>query len=354
MLRGEFDKPYWPELQAFVRPGARAPPGVPAGTTRCSPRCTSRRTPTRGSLDPRPGPVPRPAPGARAVLLGARGRAPSRRRSSTSTRSCRPTSASSRPTTATSRRGPAQGVLLLNTTLTVRGRQRGVAPGQGLGDVHRRGHPRRRPPRTTRSCSSSGAATPGARRRCIDTARHTIIESAHPSPLSAHNGFFGSRPFSPHQRRPRGRRPRPRSTGGSEPILMSNAAPSSACRIGVRTRTTGPAVPARSAAGRAADVDDVLAGRDDPARRRSTRRTPGGRASIVDRAPRSPAATSTRANAGEVAQRAGRVAARRLDVDLHDLAAGAFAGVRARRPSTVDARARRRRRRPPCAISNVV
>ncbi|MEY3483144.1 MAG: hypothetical protein RLZ40_1187, partial [Actinomycetota bacterium] len=30
----------------------------------------------------------------------------------------------------------------------------------------------------------------------IDATRHAIIESAHPSPLSAHNGFFGSRPFS--------------------------------------------------------------------------------------------------------------------------------------------------------------
>ena len=30
----------------------------------------------------------------------------------------------------------------------------------------------------------------------IDPKRHVIIESAHPSPLSAHNGFFGSRPFS--------------------------------------------------------------------------------------------------------------------------------------------------------------
>ncbi len=30
----------------------------------------------------------------------------------------------------------------------------------------------------------------------IDTSRHVIIESAHPSPLSANNGFFGSRPFS--------------------------------------------------------------------------------------------------------------------------------------------------------------
>lgn len=30
----------------------------------------------------------------------------------------------------------------------------------------------------------------------IDTSRHTIVQSAHPSPLSARNGFFGSRPFS--------------------------------------------------------------------------------------------------------------------------------------------------------------
>lgn len=32
--------------------------------------------------------------------------------------------------------------------------------------------------------------------KLIDTARHTIIASAHPSPLSARNGFFGSKPFS--------------------------------------------------------------------------------------------------------------------------------------------------------------
>lgn len=30
----------------------------------------------------------------------------------------------------------------------------------------------------------------------VDADRHTVIESAHPSPLSAKNGFFGSRPFS--------------------------------------------------------------------------------------------------------------------------------------------------------------
>jgi uracil-DNA glycosylase len=30
----------------------------------------------------------------------------------------------------------------------------------------------------------------------VDRSRHLVISSAHPSPLSAHNGFFGSRPFS--------------------------------------------------------------------------------------------------------------------------------------------------------------
>jgi uracil-DNA glycosylase len=32
--------------------------------------------------------------------------------------------------------------------------------------------------------------------KLIDTSRHTVIQSAHPSPLSARNGFFGSKPFS--------------------------------------------------------------------------------------------------------------------------------------------------------------
>jgi uracil-DNA glycosylase len=32
--------------------------------------------------------------------------------------------------------------------------------------------------------------------KLIDTSRHPVIKSAHPSPLSARNGFFGSKPFS--------------------------------------------------------------------------------------------------------------------------------------------------------------
>lgn len=88
-----------------------------------------------------------------------------------------------------------QGVLLLNTTLTVRARQAASHQGKGWETF------------TDRVISAVddkpervvfilwGAA---ARRKkaLIDTSRHVIIESAHPSPLSAHNGFFGCRPFS--------------------------------------------------------------------------------------------------------------------------------------------------------------
>ncbi|MBR2377568.1 MAG: uracil-DNA glycosylase [Clostridia bacterium] len=35
-----------------------------------------------------------------------------------------------------------------------------------------------------------------AKKSLIDQSRHFIIESAHPSPLSCHNGFWGSKPFS--------------------------------------------------------------------------------------------------------------------------------------------------------------
>jgi uracil-DNA glycosylase len=88
-----------------------------------------------------------------------------------------------------------QGVLLLNTTLTVRAGQAGSHHGKGWETFT---------DQVLRVVNDKpehvvfvlwGAA---ARRKklLIDTSRHSVIESAHPSPLSAHNGFFGSRPFS--------------------------------------------------------------------------------------------------------------------------------------------------------------
>jgi uracil-DNA glycosylase len=88
-----------------------------------------------------------------------------------------------------------QGVLLLNAVLTVREHQPNSHKGKGwekftdavlkaVNDKEDRvvfvlwgGYARKKAP-------------------LIDTGRHVIVESAHPSPLSAHNGFFGSRPFS--------------------------------------------------------------------------------------------------------------------------------------------------------------
>ena len=81
--------------------------------------------------DPRPGSVPRPEPGARPVLLGPPRRARSRRRSSTSTRSWRATSACAIPTHGNLETWARQGVLLLNTTLTVRAGQAASHQGKG-------------------------------------------------------------------------------------------------------------------------------------------------------------------------------------------------------------------------------
>jgi uracil-DNA glycosylase len=88
-----------------------------------------------------------------------------------------------------------QGVLLLNTTLTVRGGQAASHQGKGweiftdevIRAVDAKDHP------VVFILWGSHARK---KKALIDARRHTIIESAHPSPLSARNGFFGSRPFS--------------------------------------------------------------------------------------------------------------------------------------------------------------
>jgi uracil-DNA glycosylase len=88
-----------------------------------------------------------------------------------------------------------QGVLLLNATLTVRAGQAASHQGRGwetftdqvLRAVNAKPHP---------VVFILWGASARRKKALIDLGRHTVIESAHPSPLSAHNGFFGSRPFS--------------------------------------------------------------------------------------------------------------------------------------------------------------
>ncbi len=87
------------------------------------------------------------------------------------------------------------GVLLLNATLTVRAGEAGSHQKRGwetFTDQVIRVVNAKADPVVFILWGNSARR----KRELIDTSRHTIIESAHPSPLSAHNGFLGSKPFS--------------------------------------------------------------------------------------------------------------------------------------------------------------
>lgn len=88
-----------------------------------------------------------------------------------------------------------QGVLLLNATLTVRAHQAASHQGKGweqFTDAIIRALNDKREHLVFilwgRYAREKG--------RIIDRQRHLVLTSAHPSPLSASNGFFGSKPFS--------------------------------------------------------------------------------------------------------------------------------------------------------------
>ena len=88
-----------------------------------------------------------------------------------------------------------QGVLLLNAVLTVRAHQPNSHKNQGwekFTDAVLRAVGQK--PDPVVFVLWGGYAR--KKTNVIATGRHVIIESAHPSPLSAHSGFFGSRPFS--------------------------------------------------------------------------------------------------------------------------------------------------------------
>ncbi|MCU1498219.1 MAG: ung [Acidimicrobiales bacterium] len=88
-----------------------------------------------------------------------------------------------------------QGVLLLNTSLTVRAHRAASHQRRGweqfTDEVIRLVNAKDDP-----VVFILWGAAARKKKALIDVGRHTVIESAHPSPLSAFNGFFGSRPFS--------------------------------------------------------------------------------------------------------------------------------------------------------------
>ena len=99
------------------------------------------------------------------------------------------------PTSGDLTRWAKQGVLLLNATLTVRAHQAGSHQNRGWETftdavirilANERDH-------LAFLLWGSYAQKKGA---FIDSSRHLILKSPHPSPLSAHRGFFGNNHFS--------------------------------------------------------------------------------------------------------------------------------------------------------------
>ncbi len=88
-----------------------------------------------------------------------------------------------------------QGVLLLNAVLTVRAHQAASHKGKGW-EVFTDAVLRALNDKADHVVFILWGGFARKKKALIDTTKHTVIESAHPSPLSAYNGFFGSKPFS--------------------------------------------------------------------------------------------------------------------------------------------------------------
>jgi uracil-DNA glycosylase len=92
-----------------------------------------------------------------------------------------------------------QGVLLLNTCLTVEAGQAASHAGQGweaITDAAVAAVAEREEPSVFVLWGNHARNKAARLPQLQKNSRHLILASPHPSPLSAHSGFFGSRPFS--------------------------------------------------------------------------------------------------------------------------------------------------------------
>lgn len=88
-----------------------------------------------------------------------------------------------------------QGVLLLNNVLTVEAGRAGSHRGHGW-EIFTEAAIRYLSDKREHLVFILWGRDARSKKPLIDASKHLILESAHPSPLSAHAGFFGSRPFS--------------------------------------------------------------------------------------------------------------------------------------------------------------
>ena len=196
LLRDEFDKPYWQELQTFVADErARATVYPPEDQVFAALHLTSFADVRAVILGQDPYHGPGQAHGLAFSVQPPTPPPPSLRNVFTELRDDLGVAT---PEHGSLVEWATQGVLLLNTSLTVRARTAASHQKKGweifTDEVIRT--VATKPERIVFLLWGSAAR---AKKKLIASANggdHLIIESPHPSPLSAHRGFFGSRPFS--------------------------------------------------------------------------------------------------------------------------------------------------------------
>jgi uracil-DNA glycosylase len=193
ILRGEFAKPYWPELQAFVSEERRHHAVYPPHDEVFA---ALHRTPYAEVKAVILGQDPYHGPGqAHGLCFSVRpgvALPPSLRNIFQELEAdvgVRP------PNHGCLDAWADQGVLLLNTTLTVRAHAAASHQKHGW-ETFTDEVIKAVDAKDDRVVFILWGAAARKKKALIDRSRHAVIESAHPSPLSAHNGFFGSRPFS--------------------------------------------------------------------------------------------------------------------------------------------------------------
>lgn len=193
LLRGEFAKPYWTDLQEFVRAERARSAVYPPAEQVFSALHLTPHADTRVLIlgqDPYHGPGQ-----AHGLCFSVAPGTPAPPSLVNIFQELRDDLGAEPPNHGNLEHWARQGVLLLNAVLTVRAHAAGSHAGKGW-EVFTDEVIRTVSAKPERVVFILWGAYARKKRPLIDTSRHVIIESAHPSPLSARNGFFGSKPFS--------------------------------------------------------------------------------------------------------------------------------------------------------------
>jgi uracil-DNA glycosylase len=192
VLRGEFEQPYWSELQAFVQ-AERAAHAVypPHDEVFAALHLTSFSNTRVVILGQDPYHGPGQAHGLSFSVRDGVAHPPSLRNVFAELHDDLGCAV---PRSGSLEHWARSGVLLLNTSLTVRAHA--AASHQGKGWETFTDQVIRAVSAKAEACVFMLWGASARKKKALIAEHHHVIESAHPSPLSAHNGFFGSKPFS--------------------------------------------------------------------------------------------------------------------------------------------------------------